>query len=434
MDNTAEKLRQIYVEYNQQCLMKGEVLKEIILAGLIRNSMHDDNNVDILLHSVKCGVVTSVIHKVSSPDDNIQINMIVNALVNNQMWSEEEARRVVGYFVYAKFGECEQHEISKVIDIIEEEHIDESIKDVVSIVGEFEFNATTGIIIKYMGDGASCIIPEEINGVHIKAIGESAFKNCYTLTTIEISNSDTVINLNMLPDNIKTIISNRLEFDFKQGTIIKYVGDDTACIIPDKIYGFDVITIGESAFWECNGLTSVEIPNSVISIGDRAFGRCRELTSIEIPNGVKEIGNFTFMGCNGLTNVKIPNSVTTIGNSAFSGCSELVIIKIPSGVTFIGDCAFEGCSRLVSVEIPEGITNILYNTFGDCAKLTSIEIPSSVTFIADWAFVGCDKLTKVKILNGDTVVEINSFPIQAKVTKAKTADKPKGNIFSKFFK
>ncbi len=89
---------------------------------------------------------------------------------------------------------------------------------------------------------------------------------------------------------------------------------------------------------------------------------------------------------------------------------------------------------MVSVEIPDGITNILYNTFGDCAKLKSIEIPSSVMFIANWAFVGCDKLVNVKILNDDTVVELNSFPVQAKVAKAKTANKPKGNIFSKFFK
>ena len=78
-----------------------------------------------------------------------------------------------------------------------------------------------------------------------------------------------------------------------------------------------------NAFWNCTGLTSVTIPNSITIISNGAFLSCSELTSIDIPNSVTTIGNYAFEGCYGLTSVTIPNSVTSIGNYAFEGCSSL---------------------------------------------------------------------------------------------------------------
>ena len=101
----------------------------------------------------------------------------------------------------------------------------------------------------------------------------------------------------------------------------KYRGD---VIIPETItvdnVVYNVTSIGDWAFSECSGLTSVTIPNSVTSIGNRAFSGCSGLTSITIPNSVTSIGNEAFKGCSGLTSVTIPNSVTSIGFSAFSSC------------------------------------------------------------------------------------------------------------------
>ena len=80
---------------------------------------------------------------------------------------------------------------------------------------------------------------------------------------------------------------------------------------------YSVTSIGNYAFRDCSGLTSVTIPNSVTSIGDNAFRDCSGLTSVTIPNSVTSIGNYAFFGCSGLTSVTIPNSVTSIGESAF---------------------------------------------------------------------------------------------------------------------
>ncbi len=101
-----------------------------------------------------------------------------------------------------------------------------------------------------------------------------------------------------------------------------------------------VTSIEKDAFYSCKALTSITIPNSVTSIGNGAFAWCEGLTSIIIPNSVTSIGDFAFDNCSSLTSITIPNSVTSIGEEAFYGCSSLKSIKIPKGLTNIGSDAF----------------------------------------------------------------------------------------------
>ena len=95
-------------------------------------------------------------------------------------------------------------------------------------------------------------------------------------------------------------------------------------IIPETItYNnttYSVTSIGDRAFDQCSGLTSVTIGNSVKSIGESAFAYCSGLTSVTIGNSVTSIGDRAFDQCSGLTSVTIPNSVTTIGEEVFLVC------------------------------------------------------------------------------------------------------------------
>jgi len=120
-----------------------------------------------------------------------------------------------------------------------------------------------------------------------------------------------------------------------------------AVTIPEKVdidgTEYSVTSIGEDAFSNCLGLTSITIPSSVMSIGDIAFCSCSNLTSITIANGLTSIGEGAFDGCTSLTSITIPNSVTSIGNCAFSNCSGLTSITIPNSVTSIGEGAFQEC-------------------------------------------------------------------------------------------
>ena len=178
----------------------------------------------------------------------------------------------------------------------------------------------------------------------------------------------------------------------------------TSITIPNS-----VTSIGEYAFSSCYGLTSVTIGNSVTSIGEYAFSSCSRLTSVTIPNSVTSIGEYAFSSCYGLTSVTIPNSVTSIGYDAFRNCSGLTSITIPNSVTSIGWRVFYGCSRLTSVTIPNSVTSIGFSAFSDCSGLTSITIPNSVTSIGSYAFDGCKGLTSITIPNSVTSIGDGAF-------------------------
>lgn len=122
-------------------------------------------------------------------------------------------------------------------------------------------------------------------------------------------------------------------------TITGYTGEAKKVVIPDKINGTEVISIGNKAFWECTSLTGVTIPEGVTSIGDRAFEHCASLTSVTIPEGVTSIGNDAFSLCGNLTSISLPKSLTSIGSYGFSG-TDLTSITIPENVRSIGCEAF----------------------------------------------------------------------------------------------
>ncbi len=199
-------------------------------------------------------------------------------------------------------------------------------------------------------------------------IGDNAFRDCYTLTSVTIPNSVTSIG------------------DYAFYNCLRL----TSVTISNS-----VTSIGIKAFYGCHGLTSVTIPNSVTSIGDYAFNDCTSLTSVTIPNSVTSIGDYAFNGCSGLTSVTIPNSVTSIGDNTFCGCYGLTSVIIPNSVTSIGDNTFCGCSDLTSVTIPNSVTSIGMEAFYGCSSLTSVTIPNSVTSIGEYAFYGCSSLETI---------------------------------------
>ena len=152
---------------------------------------------------------------------------------------------------------------------------------------------------------------------------------------------------------------------------VSYGGDYTGPVtIPERVTydgaTYSVTSIGEFAFKDCTGLTSVTIPTSVTSIGEEAF-----------------------RGCTGLTSVTIPNSVTEIGYSAFGGTPWYN--NQPDGVVYIGKVAYEFKGEMASgtaINIKEGTVSISGYAFYGCTGLTSITIPNSVTSIGGSAFSG----------------------------------------------
>ena len=149
----------------------------------------------------------------------------------------------------------------------------------------------------------------------------------------------------------------------------------TSVTIPDS-----VTSIGYCAFCYCIGLTSVTIPGSVTSIGYGAFSECRNLTSVTIPGSVTSIGDYAFSACYDLISVTIPGSVTSIGDYAFSECSSLTSVTIPGSVTSIGDRAFGNCTELTSVTfagtVPENWGD---SPFHNCHAMQTVYLSADMT-------------------------------------------------------
>ncbi len=170
-----------------------------------------------------------------------------------------------------------------------------------------------------------------------------------------------------------------------------------------------VTSIGSSAFEGCRSLTSLILPSSVTSIGSSAFYGCSGLTSLTLPSSVTSIGWATFSGCSGLTSLTLPSSVTSIDGRAFYGCSSLFGLTLPSSVTSIGKSAFEGCSGLFSLTLPSSVTSIDGRAFYGCSSLFGLTLPSSVTEIGESAFEGCIRLASLTLPSSVTSIGKSAF-------------------------
>ncbi|MBQ7880067.1 MAG: leucine-rich repeat domain-containing protein [Clostridia bacterium] len=221
--------------------------------------------------------------------------------------------------------------------------------------------------------------------------------------------------------------------------------DITSITIPKS-----VTSIRQNAFYDCDALASVTMPDSV-SIGYEAFADCDSLTSVVMGDDDSEttIGYGAFKDCDNLTRVTIGDSVTTIGNAAFSGCYRITEVYNKSSLNITLGSSDNGsvgyyATHIVTEEnergtfatdengyivytngndkvivrytgeeskltLPSDITQIKSYAFYNCNGLTSVTIGNSVTTIGESAFYYCDDLTRVAIGNSVTTIGDDAF-------------------------
>ena len=244
------------------------------------------------------------------------------------------------------------------------------------------------------------------------------------------------------PDGLRLIKANDnlITYEIKDGT--KVICDKAfwGCESLNSIHLPESInSIGYGAFWDCKSLTSIHLPESLTSIGYSAFLGCDSLTSIHLPESVKSIGNYAFSYCESLTSIQLPESLTSIGNEAFSKCYSLTSIHLPKSVKSIGNNPFSRCKLLsitcdspyfwvvdgfliskegkliaslsdkTHITIPESVKSIGDRAFFLCESLNSIHLPESVKSIGDEAFLDCTFLTSIHLPESLTSIGNEAF-------------------------
>ena len=259
----------------------------------------------------------------------------------------------------------------------------------VTYIGSYAFESCSGLTeitipdsVTGIGDGAffECSGLDSVTiGNGVKGIGERAFADCDGLTEITIPDSVTSIGGWAFADCRGLTIyceadSQPSEWDSTWNSDYMGVTRDCPVVwncnnsnVADDGYIYaviggiryalksDIATVARQATTLSGAISVPEsvtyqgLSYSVTRIGDGAFEDCSGLTSVTIGNGVTSIGNYAFSGCDGLTEIPIPDSVTRIESFAFSGCDGLESVTIGNGVTYIASNVFSNCSGLTSV-------------------------------------------------------------------------------------
>ena len=204
---------------------------------------------------------------------------------------------------------------------------------------DFEYIVGTTItIIKYLGTNSNVVIPSEIDGKRVVAIGDSAFR-CLPITSVEI------------PEG--------------------------------------VIEISRYAFYECRELTSVKLPSTLVRIGMYSFSRCSKITSITIPASVIEIGDYAYYECSSLVSLTIEDGsvLEFIGSYAFNVNSLKGHLVIPSSVKYIGDSAFYSTQMTFEITSDSQLTYIGNSAFAyNWNGQSTIYLSSKVEYVGSNAF------------------------------------------------
>lgn len=290
---------------------------------------------------------------------------------------------------------------------------------------------------------------------NVRHIGESAFSSCDNLTSVAIGSGVQSIGAFAfnwcgslesitLPDSVSSIGDQAFAgtalynewYDNSELCSVLYIGnhlikaDEWAVnkgiaegtTTSDYAVKPGTITVADAAFYGCDALTSVTLPDSVQSIGSKAFASCKGLTGMTIPKNVTSIGEGAFLTCVGLTDIRVdPDSIAYISENGVLYNKEKTEIVcypknkpdtsfvLPEGVTSLAVGAFERCRNLTSIFLPEGVTSIGKEAFNTCDALTSIRLPDGVTTIGGYAFFGCEALTSITLPNSVEIIGDYAF-------------------------
>lgn len=299
--------------------------------------------------------------------------------------------------------------------------------------------------VEVIGDRAFEEVPiKSIDLSHVKFIGNYSFYRNQLSGVLDLS------SLEQLGSNA---------FQTSGNTVERLILSDKLNEIPDFAFPglgineidipYGVVRIGDQAFYSCNNLNSVTIPETVLEINRYSFFNTPwynnlqgengiiyagsiamsyddktkpvgthfsfrdgttviansdyasffpthqsnwKMESVKLPSSLKRIGSYVFSACKDLQSIELPEELAEIGNGVFEGCTSLKNISIPSKIKEIPDDSFRNCESLESV-VMSNVESIGESAFCEDTNLFDCELPISLKSIGKWAFWKCKSLT-----------------------------------------
>ena len=227
--------------------------------------------------------------------------------------------------------------------------------------------------------------------------------------------------------------------------VVRYKGTGGPVSIPAKIRGRKVVRIDKEAFFRCNTIKRLCLPEGVKAIGDRAFAECAAMQSVTLPQSLEELGASVFYSCPGLEEIELPSRLAKIGDFAFERCVSLESIIIPESVSSIGCNPLMTCTNLRKIfversnpdffvhenllihketgmlisyaagatgyelRLPDEIRSIGFAALADCGKLRTVHFTDNVREIGKYAFADCLGLSTVIFFPGLEYIDDYAF-------------------------
>ena len=286
----------------------------------------------------------------------------------------------------------------------------------------------------YNGTRTDVVIPQEIYGEIIDAIGDFAFSPNKEKVKEETSNVRRQITRVILPDGITRIGTAAFSgcASLKEIVIPKSVvsiGDNAfdGCISLENVIVPPNVDFGLNVFHNCTALKrfsfpqsytctpirffqncisieEVELPPNLLVVGCGTFDNCKSLKNLVIPASVRTLEDYAFGGCTSFEKIIIPDGVTELKAHLFNGCTQIREVLLPHNLRKIHQWAFRGCTLLKSIELPEGLQEIDAEAF-EYSGLESITIPASVETIYSSSFKNCQELKRIIFKGNETTIK-----------------------------
>lgn len=312
-------------------------------------------------------------------------------------------------------------------------------------------------ITGYVGGEIVVVLPDSIDGLPVTVIDEGAFEGLGNLKALYIPDSVEAIGFGALQgckslSTLRTPVVEVSAYPYFGALFGATSYEINASEVPDAlttvIVGGNVETIPAYAFYDCNSITCIDLPETVTTIDKFAFWGCYSLAYINLSEtALTRVGDRAFTNCAALLRFDLPTTVTTVGEAVVEGCGAMCAMTLPfvggsatentylgylfgalsypftagyvpaslqeitllEGCTTIPNNAFFEVSCLSRVVVPETVTSVGLRAFYSCERLTAIDLPDGVTRIGDDAFHGCIRLQSVTLGGGLTDLGVQAF-------------------------